>query len=124
LRRRARAEPCISDERQILDADRDYWQPRVAVHFGAKFLRWAMFNFGQRPPRVLVVLKRTARKQTPRALDMRATVDREEFFAFQHGDGRAKLVERLAAANRAGELPDYMLEFVDSLRTRVEQTTS
>jgi hypothetical protein len=25
-----------SDEREILDADRDYWQPRVAVHFGAK----------------------------------------------------------------------------------------
>jgi hypothetical protein len=57
---------------------------------------------------------------------MRATVDREEFFAFQHGDGRLQLIERerLAAAYRAGELPDYMLEFVDSLRTRTMRTTS
>ena len=55
---------------------------------------------------------------------MRATVDREEFFQFQHGDGRLKLVERLAAADRAGELPDYMLEFVDSLRTRAKPPTS
>ena len=107
-----------SDEREILDAERDYWQPRVAVHFGAKLLQWAMFDFGQGMPRVLVVLNPTARKQTLRALDMRATVDREEFFEFQHGDGRLKLIERLAAAYRAGELPDYMLEFVDSLRTR------
>jgi hypothetical protein len=59
-----------------------------------------------------------------RALDMRATVDREEFFAFQHGDGRLQLIERLAAAYRAGELPDYMLEFVYSLRTRTMRTTS
>jgi hypothetical protein len=28
---------------------------------------------------------------------MRATVDREEFFGFQHGDGRLKVIERLAA---------------------------
>jgi hypothetical protein len=55
---------------------------------------------------------------------MRATVDREEFFQFQHGDGRLKLIERLAAAHRAGELPDYMLEFVDSLRTRATPATS
>ena len=55
---------------------------------------------------------------------MRATIDREEFFGFQHGNGRLKLIERLAAAYRAGELSDYMLEFVDSLRTRAEQTTS
>jgi hypothetical protein len=55
---------------------------------------------------------------------MRATVDREEFFAFQHGDGRLQLIERMAAAYRAGELPDYMLEFVDSLRTRTMRTTS
>lgn len=48
---------------------------------------------------------------------MGATVDRDEFFQFQHGDCRRKLIERLAAADRAGELPDYMLEFVDSLRT-------
>ncbi len=25
-----------SDEREVLDAERDYWQPSVAVHFGAK----------------------------------------------------------------------------------------
>jgi hypothetical protein len=55
---------------------------------------------------------------------MRAPVDREEFFAFQHGDGRRQLIERLAAAYRAGDLPDYMLEFVDSLRTRTMRTTS
>jgi hypothetical protein len=113
-----------SDEREILDAERDYWQPRVAVHFGAKLLQWAMFDLGQGTARVLVVLNPTARKQTLRALDMRATVDREEFFQFQHGDGRLKLIERLAAAHRAGELPDYMLEFVDSLRTRATPATS
>jgi Nucleotidyltransferase domain len=113
-----------SDERELLDAERDYWQPRVAVHFGAKLLKWATLDFGQGIPRVLVVLNPTARRQTLRALDMQATVDREEFFAFQHGDGRLKLIERLAAAYRAGELPDYMLEFVDSLRTRAKQPTS
>jgi hypothetical protein len=53
-----------------------------------------------------------------------ATVDREEFFRLQHGDGRLQLIERLAAAYRAGELPDYMLEFVNSLRTRTTRTTS
>jgi hypothetical protein len=30
----------------------------------------------------------------------------------------------LAAAYRAGELPDYMLEFVDSLRTKGTPATS
>ena len=55
---------------------------------------------------------------------MRATVDHEEFFHFQHGEGRRKMIERLAAAHRAGELPDYMLEFVDSLRMRTTRTTS
>jgi hypothetical protein len=40
---------------------------------------------------VLVVLNPTARRQTLRALDMRATVDREEFFQFQHGDCRLRL---------------------------------
>ena len=55
---------------------------------------------------------------------MRATVDHEEFFQFQHGEGRRKMIECLAAAHRAGELPDYMLEFVDSLRMRTTQTTS
>jgi hypothetical protein len=113
-----------SDEREMLDAERDYWQPCVAVHFGAKLLQWAMFDFGQGIPRVLVVLNPTARKQSLRALDMRATVDREEFFQFQHGVDRLKLIERLAAAHRAGELPDYMLEFVDSLRTRATPDTS
>jgi hypothetical protein len=29
-------------------------------------------------------------------------------------------MERLAAAYRAGELPDFRLEFVDSLRTRAK----
>jgi predicted nucleotidyltransferase len=29
-----------SDEREILDAERDHWQPCVAVHFGAKLLQW------------------------------------------------------------------------------------
>lgn len=55
---------------------------------------------------------------------MRATVDHEEFFQFQHGDGRLKLIERAAAAHRAGELPHYMLELVDSLRTGTMRTTS
>lgn len=77
-----------SDQREILDKERDYWQPRVAVHFGAKLLRWAMFDFGQGIPRVLVVLNPTARKQTLRALDVRATAHRDDFFEFQHGDGR------------------------------------
>jgi hypothetical protein len=102
-----------SDDREIIDAERDYWQPRVAVHFGGKLLQWAMFDFGLNP---------TARKHTLRALDMKATVDREKFLRFQHGDGRLRLVERLADAYRAGELPDYMLEFVDSLRTRTTRT--
>jgi hypothetical protein len=87
-------------------------------------LQWALFDFGQGISRVLVVLNPTARTQTLRALDMKATVDREAFFGFQHGDGRPRLVERLAAAYRAGELPDYMLEFVDSLRTRTTRPTS
>jgi hypothetical protein len=34
------------------------------------------------------------------------------------------MIERLAAGYGAGELPDYMLEFVDSLRTRTTRTTS
>jgi hypothetical protein len=111
-----------SDEQEMLDADRDYWQPRVAVHFGAKLLQSALFDFGQGIPRVLVVLNPSARKQSLRALDMRATVGREEFFHFQR-EGRRRMIERLAAAYRAGELPDYMLEFVDSLRMRTARTT-
>ncbi len=113
-----------SDEREILDQERDYWRPRVAVHFGAKLLKWAMLDFGQGTPRVLVVLNPTARKQTLRALDIEATVDREEFFQSQHGDGRLKLIERMAAAHRAGELPDYMLEFVESLKERPKSSTT
>jgi predicted nucleotidyltransferase len=113
-----------SDEREMLDPERDYWQPRVAVHFGAKLLKWALLDFGQGTPRVLVVLNPTARKQPLRMLDMRATVDHDEFFQFQHGDGRRRLIERLAAADRAGELPDYMLEFVDSLRTSAKPAIS
>jgi hypothetical protein len=42
----------------------------------------------------------------------------------QRAPGRLKLIERLAAAYRAGDLPDYMLEFVDSLRTRATPATS
>jgi hypothetical protein len=46
-RRRSAGGTLYSYEREILDAERDYWQPRVAVHFGAKLLQWAMFDFGQ-----------------------------------------------------------------------------
>jgi hypothetical protein len=113
-----------SDEREMLDAERDYRKPRLAVHFGARLLRWALLDFGQGIPRVLLVLNPTARKQSLCALDMRATVEHEEFFRFQHGEGRRKMIERLAVAYRAGELPDYMLEFVNSLRTRATQPTS
>jgi hypothetical protein len=35
-----------------------------------------------------------------------------------------KLIERLAAAYRADDLPDHMLEFVDSRRTRATLATS
>lgn len=56
-----------SDEREMLDGERDYWQPRVAVHFGAKLLQWALFDVGQGIPRVLVVLNPAARTQTLRA---------------------------------------------------------
>lgn len=104
-----------SDERQVLDAEREYWRPRVAVHFGAKLLKWALLGFGQGTPRVLVVLNPTARKQTLRALDMRATADRDELFELQYGGGKTKLIESVAAAACAGELPDYMREFVDSV---------
>jgi hypothetical protein len=38
-----------------------------------------------------------------------------------NGDGRLKLIERLTAAYHAGESPDYVGEFVDSLKTRVKQ---
>jgi hypothetical protein len=64
-----------------------------------------MLDFGQGTPRVLVVVNPTARKQPLRALDMRATVDREEFFRFQHGDGRLELIERLAAAPALASSP-------------------
>ncbi len=55
---------------------------------------------------------------------MKATAGPDHFFGFHHGDGRLKLIERLAATYRADELPDKMLEFVDSLRTRTTRTTS
>jgi hypothetical protein len=87
-------------------------------------LQWALFDLGQGISRVLVVLNPTARKQSLRALDMRARVDHEQFFHFQHGEGRRKMIERLAAAHGAGELPDYLFEFVDSLRMRTTRTTS
>jgi hypothetical protein len=113
-----------SERREVVDNERDYGRPAVSVHFGAKLLQWAMFDFGQGTSRVLVVLNPTARKQTLRALDMRALVERHDFFEFQHqhGDGRLKPIEQLAAAYRAGELPDYMLEFVDSLRSRTSRS--
>src|SRR5262249_40215586 len=65
-----------------------------------------------------------ARRQTFRRLEMHATVAGGEFFGLQHGDGRLNLIESLAAAYRAGELPEYTLEFVDSLRTRATPDTS
>jgi hypothetical protein len=113
-----------SDERQIVDAERDYWRPRVAIHFGGKLLRWALPGFGQGTPRVIVVLNPTARTQTLRALDMRALVDSHELIAVQHGDGRKELIERLAGAARAGLLPDYLREFVDSVSDLAESPTS
>lgn len=113
-----------SDARQILDPQRDYWRPRVAVHFGAKLLKWALLDFGQGTPRVLVVLNPTARRHTLRALDMRAKVSHDDLFGLQYGDGRREMMERLAAATRADELPDYMREFVDSVSTRATSRTS
>src|SRR5262249_47215681 len=102
----------------MLDAERDYWQPRVAVHFGAKLLQVGDVRLR---PRDIARARRLEPDRT-QADASRArhasTVDHEEFFGFQHGDGRLRLIERLAAAHRAGELPDYMLEFVDMLRTR------
>lgn len=64
----------------------------------ARLLQWALLDFDQGIGRVLVILNPTARKETLRALDMRAAVDGEQFFGFQHGDGRLRLIERLAAA--------------------------
>jgi hypothetical protein len=85
-----------SDQRETIDDERDYWRPAVSVHFGPKLLQWAMFDFGQGTPRVLVVLNPTARKQTLRALDMRTLVDRHDFFEFQQSTRR-----RTAEADRA-----------------------
>jgi hypothetical protein len=107
-----------SDEREILDAERDYWQPRAAVHFGANLLQWAMVDLGHGIRRVLVVLNPSTRKQSLRALDMKATVDREEFFGFQHGNGRLSLIERLAAAYPAASSPTTCLR--SSTRSRRE----
>jgi hypothetical protein len=33
-----------SDQREVIDEERDYWSPAVAVHFGAKLLQWGMFD--------------------------------------------------------------------------------
>jgi hypothetical protein len=52
---------------------------------------------------------------------MRALVDSDELFALQHGDGRKELMERLASAAHAGELPEYMREFVDSVSAHAER---
>jgi hypothetical protein len=113
-----------SDERQILDAEREYWRARVTVHFGGKLLKWALLDFGQGTPRVLVVLNPTARKQTLRALDMRALVDHDELFGLQYGDGRKEMLERLTAAHRAGELPGYLSDLVDAVSARATSRTS
>jgi hypothetical protein len=48
--------------------------------------------------------------------------EREEIDQVRAWDRHLSL--RLAAASRVGELPDYMLEFVDSLRARAKRTTS
>jgi hypothetical protein len=69
-----------SEQRELIDEEREYWRPAVEIHFGGKLLQWAMFDFGQGTPRVVVVLNPTARKRTLRALDMRALVDRDKFF--------------------------------------------
>lgn len=49
---------------------------------------------------------------------MRATFDWDQFFGAQQGNGRRKPIECLAASRRAGELPDYVVEFVEPLKTR------
>jgi hypothetical protein len=51
----------------------------------------------------------------------RLIADRDGLFDFQHRDGRTKLIERLAAAYRANDLPDYMRDFVESLRSRASR---
>ena len=43
---------------------------------------------------------------------------------FRPSSNQALAELRLVATYRAGELPDYMLEFVDSLRTQANPTTS
>lgn len=69
-----------------------------------------------------------ARRHSIRSRDgasrLKALYDADELFEFQYGDGRTRLIERLAVAYRDGELPDYMLEFVDSLRTRATHASS
>jgi predicted nucleotidyltransferase len=108
-----------SDERETVDSDRNYWRPRVSVHFGGRLLEWAMLALGQGTPRVLVVLNPTARKQPVLALDVRAVVDRNEFFEFQYGGAKRELLERVLEAERSGTLPDYMHDLAESVRARL-----
>jgi hypothetical protein len=65
----------------MLDEERDYWRPRIAVHFGAQLLKWAMLDFGQGTPAFSSSSSPTAREQTFRAFDMWATIDCEELWA-------------------------------------------
>jgi hypothetical protein len=83
----------------------DYWQPRIAGHLWRQVAPVGDVRLLPGMPPVLVVLNPTARTQRLRALDLRATFDRDEFFAFQHGDGRLKLIERLTAAYPRRSLP-------------------
>ncbi|MDQ4082379.1 MAG: hypothetical protein M3123_05765, partial [Actinomycetota bacterium] len=58
----------------------------------------------------------TARRRSHRA--------RRQHLSSRHGDSQLKLSERFADAHRLGELRDYLLEFVGSLKTRTSRTTS
>lgn len=54
----------------------------------------------------------------PYALDLQARVDRRAFFEIGEAESQEKMRERLFEAALAGELPDYMLEYVKLLRMR------
>jgi hypothetical protein len=77
-----------SDEPEILDVERDYWQSRVAVDCDVAQVGDGRFWPGNttRSRR----LEPTARKQTRRALDIRATADGEEFL---RGPARRRAVK-------------------------------
>jgi hypothetical protein len=113
-----------SDDRETLDAERDYWQPRVCRPLRREAASVGDVRFRPRNTARARRLEPNSPQADASRARQRATVDREEFSQLQHGDGRLKLIERLAAAHRAGELPDYMLEFVGSLRTRATPATS